>query len=101
MFSILNSHSVGHAAVTADFNNDGVDDFVVGDRNARVPGSTSGGHVAIIQRDGNGELASLAPAASGSRIARECQARPKPAICLAIRCRLNTTAQEIVTEEMT
>lgn len=56
VFSILSLPGVNHAAVTADFNNDGIDDFVVGDSSANVPGSTSGGQVSIIQRDRNGEM---------------------------------------------
>jgi hypothetical protein len=44
------------AAITADFNNDGKDDFVVGDRNADIAGFNGAGHVAIITPDQNGEM---------------------------------------------
>lgn len=56
VLSALLFPGVNHAAVRADFNNDGVDEFVVGDPGADVAGSEAKGQVAIIGRDGNGEM---------------------------------------------
>lgn len=54
VLSILSLPGISHAAV--DLNNDGVDEFIVGDERASVPGKVAGGLVSIIQRDQYGDM---------------------------------------------